>query len=78
MIPLLRMSHASDGVTGTTLGVIVSWKPRRTEVRLSSAESIVGIHPSYRGDVTLSGEDGDDAKPYQEKQVRVAIDEVVP
>jgi predicted RNA binding protein YcfA (HicA-like mRNA interferase family) len=33
-------------------------------------------HPRYRGAVTLSGRLGDDAKPYQEKQVRRAIEEV--
>ena len=34
------------------------------------------VHPRYRGAVTLSGQPGDDAKPYQEKQVRRAIEEV--
>ncbi|HEV7278844.1 MAG TPA: type II toxin-antitoxin system HicA family toxin [Pirellulaceae bacterium] len=34
------------------------------------------VHPRYRGAVTLSGRLGDDAKPYQEKQVRRAIEEV--
>jgi predicted RNA binding protein YcfA (HicA-like mRNA interferase family) len=33
-------------------------------------------HPRYRGVVTLSGKLGDDAKPYQENQVRRAIEEV--
>ncbi|MGC1273185.1 MAG: type II toxin-antitoxin system HicA family toxin [Planctomycetaceae bacterium] len=33
-------------------------------------------HPRYRGVVTLSGQSGDDAKPYQEKQVQRAIEEV--
>jgi predicted RNA binding protein YcfA (HicA-like mRNA interferase family) len=33
-------------------------------------------HPRYHGAVTLSGQLGDDAKPYQEKQVRRAIEEV--
>ena len=33
-------------------------------------------HLRYRGAVTLSGGSGDDAKPYQEKQVRKAIEEV--
>jgi len=33
-------------------------------------------HIRYPGAVTLSGEPGDDAKPYQEKQVRRAIEEV--
>ena len=33
-------------------------------------------HPSYEGAVTLSGQDGDDAKKYQEKQVKRAIEEV--
>ncbi|MDA1139481.1 MAG: type II toxin-antitoxin system HicA family toxin, partial [Planctomycetota bacterium] len=33
------------------------------------------IHDRYRGAVTLSGRSGDDAKPYQEKQVRKAIEE---
>ena len=34
------------------------------------------VHPRYRGAVTLSGKLGHDAKPYQEKQVRRAIEEV--
>lgn len=33
-------------------------------------------HQAYPGAVTLSGKDGDDAKPYQEKQVKQAIEEV--
>ncbi len=33
-------------------------------------------HARYRGAVTLSGKPNDDAKPYQEKQVRQAIEEV--
>ena len=33
-------------------------------------------HVRYAGAVTLSGGPGDDAKPYQEKQVRRAIEEV--
>ncbi len=33
-------------------------------------------HPKFRGVVTLSGKDGDDAKRYQEKQVGRAIEEV--
>jgi predicted RNA binding protein YcfA (HicA-like mRNA interferase family) len=33
-------------------------------------------HRNYRGAVTLSGQDGDDAKPYQERQVRLAIEQV--
>jgi predicted RNA binding protein YcfA (HicA-like mRNA interferase family) len=33
-------------------------------------------HGRYPGAVTLSGSPGDDAKPYQEKQVRLAIEEV--
>ncbi|MEX2142393.1 MAG: type II toxin-antitoxin system HicA family toxin [Pirellulales bacterium] len=33
-------------------------------------------HPIYNGAVTLSGQDGDDAKNYQEKQVKRAIEEV--
>jgi predicted RNA binding protein YcfA (HicA-like mRNA interferase family) len=31
-------------------------------------------HTRYAGAVTLSGTPGDDAKPYQEKQVRQAIE----
>ena len=34
------------------------------------------VHEQYAGTVTLSGQSGDDAKPYQESQVRVAINEV--
>ncbi len=33
-------------------------------------------HARYAGAVTLSGKAGDDAKPYQEKQVRQAIEDV--
>lgn len=33
-------------------------------------------HDKYPGAVTLSGKDGDDAKPYQERQAREAIEEV--
>jgi predicted RNA binding protein YcfA (HicA-like mRNA interferase family) len=32
-------------------------------------------HPKLAGSVILSGNDGDDAKDYQEKQVRTAIRE---
>lgn len=32
-------------------------------------------HANYDGAVTLSGQDGDDAKKYQEKQVRRAIEQ---
>lgn len=34
------------------------------------------IHPKYVGAVTLSGQVGEDAKRYQEKQVKQAIEEV--
>jgi predicted RNA binding protein YcfA (HicA-like mRNA interferase family) len=34
------------------------------------------MHANYEGAVTLSGQDGDDAKKYQEKQVKLAIEEV--
>jgi len=33
------------------------------------------VHLRYRGAVTLSGKSGDDAKPYQEKQVARAIED---
>ena len=33
-------------------------------------------HLRYRGAVTLSGKSGDDAKPYQEKQIQRVIEEV--
>jgi predicted RNA binding protein YcfA (HicA-like mRNA interferase family) len=33
-------------------------------------------HPKYAGAVTLSGREGDDAKHYQEKQIKKAIEEV--
>jgi predicted RNA binding protein YcfA (HicA-like mRNA interferase family) len=32
-------------------------------------------HPKLRGSLVLAGSDGDDAKDYQEKQVRAAIRE---
>ena len=34
------------------------------------------VHPRYAGAVTLSGGQGDDAKPYQQKQVKQAIEAV--
>jgi predicted RNA binding protein YcfA (HicA-like mRNA interferase family) len=34
------------------------------------------VHPRYSGAVTVSGNAGDDAKRYQEKQVAQAIDTV--
>jgi predicted RNA binding protein YcfA (HicA-like mRNA interferase family) len=34
------------------------------------------IHPFFPGAVTISGREGDDAKPYQEKQVKQAIETV--
>jgi len=33
-------------------------------------------HSDYPGAVTISGKPGDDAKPYQEKQVQTAIEAV--
>ena len=33
-------------------------------------------HPLYEGSVTLSGKDGNDAQPYQEKNVKQAIHKV--
>jgi predicted RNA binding protein YcfA (HicA-like mRNA interferase family) len=33
------------------------------------------VHPSVRKSITLSGNEGDDALPYQEKAVRMAIEE---
>ncbi|MBA2277471.1 MAG: type II toxin-antitoxin system HicA family toxin [Chloroflexia bacterium] len=38
---------------------------------------LVWIHPDQAGaQLTLSGNDGDDAKPYQERDVNVAITKV--
>ena len=34
------------------------------------------VHPAFPGAVTISGSEGDDAKPYQEKQVKQAIEMV--
>lgn len=34
------------------------------------------IHPLYSGKVTIAGKDGNDAKPYQEKEIKQAIQEV--
>ncbi|MGK7948764.1 MAG: type II toxin-antitoxin system HicA family toxin [Xenococcaceae cyanobacterium] len=34
------------------------------------------IHPLYSGKVTISGKDGNDAKLYQEKEIKQAIQEV--
>jgi predicted RNA binding protein YcfA (HicA-like mRNA interferase family) len=43
-------------------------------VRPGKGSHTVWGHPNLGGEtVTVSGNDGDDAKPYQEKQVREAI-----
>jgi len=34
------------------------------------------LHPRYPGAVTVSGKPGDDPKPYQEQQIRRAVEEV--
>ncbi len=34
------------------------------------------IHPLYSGKVTISGKDSKDAKSYQEKEVKQAIEEI--
>lgn len=34
------------------------------------------VHPLYSGKVTISGKDGSDAKPYQEKEIKQAIQEI--
>jgi len=34
------------------------------------------IHPKYAGAVTVSGQSGDDAKHYQEKQISQAIESI--
>ena len=34
------------------------------------------VHDRYRGALTLSGQAGDDAKPYQEKQLRKALEAI--
>ena len=34
------------------------------------------IHPNYLGKLTISGQNGDDAKRYQEKDVCKAIEEI--
>jgi len=34
------------------------------------------VHLKYGGAITLSGHEGDDAKVYQEKQVRTAIETI--
>ncbi len=34
------------------------------------------LHPDYRFPITISGREGDDAKPYQEKAAKQALKEV--
>lgn len=34
------------------------------------------VHPLYSGKITVSGKDGADAKRYQEKEVKQAIEKV--
>jgi len=40
------------------------------------AHTVKLVHPRYSGAITLSGNLADDAKHYQEKQVRLAIEEI--
>jgi len=51
----------------------VATRERRQGVDGWSSDNICLCYP---GAVTLSGKDGDDAKPYQEKQVKQAIEEI--
>ncbi len=37
----------------------------------------VWSHPRFRGRLVLAGKDGDDAKPYQEKDVRSVMSQVL-
>jgi hypothetical protein len=49
-------------------------KKARFSVRPGKGSHTVWSHPKLKDEpVTVSGNDGDDAKPYQEKQVRAAI-----
>lgn len=48
------------------------------EVRGGKGSHRKFVHAACRRVVTLSGHGGDDAKPYQERQVRSAIEEVRP
>ena len=34
------------------------------------------VHPRYPGAVTISGSDGDDAKRYQEKAIKKALEDI--
>jgi predicted RNA binding protein YcfA (HicA-like mRNA interferase family) len=34
------------------------------------------VHPRYAGAVTISGSDGDDAKHYQEKALKKALEDI--
>ena len=34
------------------------------------------VHPNFKGFVLISGREGDDAKPYQEKQVRDGLEKI--
>tara|TARA_A100001037_G_scaffold256610_1_gene242833 strand:+ start:76 stop:273 length:198 start_codon:yes stop_codon:yes gene_type:complete len=34
------------------------------------------VHPKFRGFILVSGNEGDDARPYQEKQVREGLRQV--
>jgi predicted RNA binding protein YcfA (HicA-like mRNA interferase family) len=43
------------------------------EERLGKGSHTNWTHPLYPGRVTISGNDGDDAKPYQEKAVNKAV-----
>jgi predicted RNA binding protein YcfA (HicA-like mRNA interferase family) len=45
------------------------WRPGR-------GSHTVWAHSALPDEVTLSGHDGDDAKPYQEKRVRAVLDKL--
>lgn len=45
-------------------------------LRPGKGSHTVWTHPRYHGRVVVSGNDGDDAKPYQESAVRDALAEI--
>lgn len=60
-------------------GKYASWSETCSRPGLWTEVGVAAIATSYMGNVskpvTLSGNDGDDAKLYQEKAVRLAIEE---
>ena len=72
---LIILRCAKEG-RGTREGTASGWIPANFRRGRGSHRKFV--HERFAGAVTLSGAEGADAKVYQEKQIKRAIEEVQP